>query len=262
MDIYDNEIEIIKALQSIDTKEVLLLPENDTSAEQIYLSVLQKWEKWTNSSGKSDPPPDFFCDELGLMMDVMRIDDHGHIGCNGKSIINPTLQRESEVMRELREKGGFEIFPNAKPYLIVDTKLPTDEDHNYNFYRDNFNRVVSAHIRKIPNYKANHPGLKTIFLVFDEASPYFERLETHTVRRVGDVESGKPHLWFEDDAFVSLIKDSDIEYLIWFTPYKYCDMFDAGCRWIKLPKVTVINTKSINSPFIQYKTSNMVSTEL
>lgn len=76
------------------------------------------------------------------------------------------------------------------------------------------------------------------------------------------MESGRPHLWFEDDAFVSLIKDSDIEYLIWFTPYKYCDMFDAGCGRIKFPKVTVINTKSINAPFIQYKTSNMVSTEL
>lgn len=67
------------------------------------------------------------------MMDIMRVDDHGHLGRNGKSIINPTLQRESEVMRELKQNGILDMFPNAQPHLIVDTKLPTDEDHNYIF---------------------------------------------------------------------------------------------------------------------------------
>ena len=115
MDIFDNELEIIEFFRETETRETLLLPENDENAEQVYLSIVQKWEKWTNSSGKTDPPPDFFSDELGLMMDVMRVDDHGHVGRNGKSIVNPTLQRESEVMREMKQNGILDMFPNTQP---------------------------------------------------------------------------------------------------------------------------------------------------
>ena len=105
MGIFDNEIEIIEFFRTARKNEVLLLPEKDKIAEKIYLSIVEEWDKWTNSSGKSDPPPDFFSDELGLMMDVMRVDDHGYIGRNGKTTVNPTLRRESEVMRELQGKG-------------------------------------------------------------------------------------------------------------------------------------------------------------
>ena len=262
MGIFDNEIEIIEFFRTARKNEVLLLPEKDKIAEKIYLSIVEEWDKWTNSSGKSDPPPDFFSDELGLMMDVMRVDDHGYIGRNGKTTVNPTLRRESEVMRELQGKGIFDMFPNAKPHLIVDTKLPTDEDHNYVFYRDNFNRTVGSHIKKITNYRANHPGLKTIFMIFDESSPYFECLESHPVRRIGDIQSGQPHLWFWDSAFMDVVKASDIDYLVWFTPYKHCDMFSSIGERVELPKAVVMNIKNIQELFRCYKSSNLVSAEL
>lgn len=262
MDIFDSELEIIKCFQETEIKDTLLLPVNDEDAEQAYLSIIQKWEKWTNSSGKSDPPPDFFSDELGLMMDIMRVDDHGHVGRDGKSIVNPTLQRESEVMRELKQKGILDIFPNAQPHLIVDTKLPTDEDHNYIFYRDNFNRTVGSHIKKIANYRSNHPGLKTVFMVFDESSPYFESMEPYKARKIGDVQRGKPHLWFLDSAFMAIVKNSDIDYLVWFTPYKHCDLFSSIDGRVELPIAVVINVRNIETPFIQYETLKMISAEL
>lgn len=262
MDIFDNELEIIEFFRETETRETLLLPENDENAEQVYLSIVQKWEKWTNSSGKSDPPPDFFSDELGYMMDIMRVDDHGHLGRNGKSIINPTLQRESEVMRELKQKGILDVFPNAQPHLIVDTKLPTDEDHNYIFYRDNFNRTIGSHIKKIANYRLNHPGLKTIFLVFDESSLYFESLEVRKTHKIGDSCLGQPHYWFLDNAFVQMIKESEIDYLVWFTPYKHFDLFSLTGNRIELPKVTVVNVKRFNGPFKDYKAENMTSAEV
>ena len=262
MDIFDNEIEIIKHFQEVEMKETLLLPENDKEAEKVYLSIIQEWEKWENSSGKSDPPPDFFSDELGLMMDVMRVDDHGHVGCNGKSIVNPTLQRESEVMRELKEKGILDMFPNTQPYLIVDTKLPTEEDHNYIFYRDNFNRTVGSHIKKIANYRSNHPGLKTVFMVFDESSPYLESPEPHTASKIGDVQFGRPHCWFLDSAFMTMIKNSDIDYLVWFTPYKHCDLFNTVLGRVELPRTVVINVRNIEVPLIKYEPLNMISAEL
>ena len=87
MDIYDNEIEIIKMFHNVQCSEVLLLPENSEECEHIFLAVHQEdqWSKWKDTSGKADMPPDFYSDELGLMMDVMRVDDHGRIRKNGKS---------------------------------------------------------------------------------------------------------------------------------------------------------------------------------
>ena len=262
MDIFDNELEIIEFFRETETRETLLLPENDEDAEQVYLSIVQEWKKWINSSGKSDPPPDFYSDKLGLMMDVMRVDDHGYVGRNGKSIINPTLQRESELMRELKQKGILDMFPNAQIHMIVDTKLPTDEDHNYIFYRDNFNRTVGSHIKKIANYRLNHPGLKMVFLVFDESSPYFESLKVRKPRKIGDKYFGQPHCWFLDSAFMTMVKNSEIDYLVWFTPYKHCDLFSFADERVELPKVVVINVRNIGAPFRKYETSNMVSAEL
>lgn len=259
---FDNEIEIIKAFQMIQANEVLLLPETDKQAEEIYLSIVQKWDKWTNSSRKSDPPPDFFSNELGFMMEVMRVDDHGHIGRNGKSIINPTLERESEVMQELKKRGILDAAPKAKVRLNVDTKLPTDEDHNYSFYRDNFNRIVGSHIKKIANYRENHPGLQTIFMIFDESSPYFETLDPHTIGQIGKIQSGKPHWWFIDNAFMRTLKNSDVDYLVWFTPYKHCDMFSLTGDRMELPKATVMNIESISDSFVDYDSSKMMSSEL
>ena len=262
MDIFNSEIEIIEFFRETKTEETLLLPENDEGAEQVYLSIVQEWGKWTNSSGKSDPPPDFFSDELELMMDVMRVDDHGHIGKNGKSIVNPTRERESKVTEELRQSGIFDMVPNAKLYLLVDTKLPTDEDHNYRFYRDNFIRTVSSHIKKISNYKLNHPSLKTIFMVFDESSLYFESLEPIKVRKVGGFCRGNPHLWFLDKAFMSIVEDSEIDYFIWFTPYKHCGLFTSNNEKIELPKATLINIRKFTEPLRNYNIANMISAEL
>lgn len=264
MDIFDNEIEIIKMFQEVQTSEVLLLPENDNECEKVFLAVHEEeqWKQWKDTSGKADPPPDFYCDEFGFMMDVMRVDDHGYIGKNGKTIVNPTLQRESIVMRELKEKGIFDVFPDAKPLLIVNTELPTDEDHNYLFYRDGFLRTIEAHKKKISQYQKNHPKCKTIFFVFDEASPYFEAYEKPVHRKNGDISQGIPHFWFQDRAFVECLIDSQIDYLIWYTPYKHCTIIDALGKPLVLPKVTVLKIKDNKIDTLAYNADKMLSTEL
>ena len=264
MDLYDNEIEIIKLFQDVRSSEVLLLPENNEECERIFMSIsqLDRWSKWKDSSGKSDSPPDFYCNEYGLMMDVMRVDDHGHVGKNGKTIVNPTLTRETEVTRELIEKGVFDAFPNAKPILIVDTELTTDEDHNYIFYCDSFTRTIESHKKKIPQYQKNHPNCKTIFFVFDEASPYFETKEKPVSRKVGDVAQGQPHLWFWDRAFVKVLEDSKIDYLIWYTPYKHCTLTDkAGCS-VELPIAVIMKVKDGTLETRDYCADKMMSAEL
>lgn len=150
----------------------LYIPESDC-LKSIYNSIVdnEQWTQWTNSSGKDDPPPDYYNDELQLMMDVMRVDDSAHIDESTGKLINPVRARESELIRELRDKGVLDaMLPDAHIIVTAKTALPADEDHYYTFYRDNFVRIIEKHKGSIPVYRQNHPGFKTIFFVYDESS--------------------------------------------------------------------------------------------
>lgn len=243
MGIFDKENEIIEYFQTIvSPPEVALIPEND-EMERVFQSISdeESWSKWTDTSGKNDPPPDFYCDEYGLMMDVMRVDDHGYISEKGKTV-NPTLTRERAVTKELQENGILDQFPGAKLHLLVDTKLSTEEDHNYRFYRDNFVRTVEAHKKKIHRYRENHPNCKVIFFVFDESSAYMEPLRKTNNPVKGQLHCGRVHVWFNDSAFIKVLKDSDIDYLVWFTPYKMIEFLGKG---LELPRAVVYNIKEL-----------------
>lgn len=260
MGIFDKETEIIEFFQTlVSPSEVALFPENDET-EQVFLSIYdeERWKKWTDTSGKNDPPPDFYSDEFGLMMDVMRVDDHGFISDKGKTV-NPTLTREREVTRELQEKGILAQFSGAKLHLLVDTKLPTEEDHNYRFYRDNFVRTVEAHKKKIHRYKENHPKCKVVFFVCDESSAYMEPLQKIENPIRGQLNCGRVHVFFNDSAFIKVIKDSDIDYLVWFAPYKKIDFLGKG---LELPKVVVYNIQELPQEQLEYNEDCMMSVEV
>mgnify|MGYP007081727145 FL=1 len=260
MDIFDKESEIIEFFQTIvSPSETLLIPGNEET-EQVFQSIFDEksWTKWTDTSGKNDPPPDFYCDEYGLMMDVMRVDDHGYISEKGK-MVNPTLTRESEVTRELQEKGILGQFPGAKLHLLVDTKLPTEEDHNYRFYRDNFVRTVETHKKKIHRYKENHPSCKVIFFVFDESSAYMETPYKSSNPVQGQLNFGRVHFWFNDSSFIKVLQDSDIDYLVWFTPYKMIEFLGNG---LKLPRAVVYNIKELPQEQFEYNEDRMMSVEV
>lgn len=99
MDIYDNELEIIDTFRDEDHSEVCLIPEDDET-ERVYLSIHEHENRkyWVDSSGKGDPPPDFYSNHFNLMMEVMRVDDHGFIGEKG-GIVNPTRALESKLRK-------------------------------------------------------------------------------------------------------------------------------------------------------------------
>ena len=134
----EKESNLIDHFQMLETNEILLLPESE-ELENVVSSILNSelWKKWIDSSAKDAPPPDFYSDELGLMMEVMRVDDHG-FKKKGK-IINPTYEKEHKLENELRQVCFLSNFPNAQLQVIADSGLPTEQDHNYNYYFENFN---------------------------------------------------------------------------------------------------------------------------
>lgn len=190
---------------------------------QILNSIRDKalWCHWTDSSGKSDPPPDFFSDKFRLMMEIMRIDDHEFV--EGKHKVNHQKMLEGKMLKEL--KSRTELLPeltNAIVFIDTVTDLPSEEDHNYSRYVSCFHRVVGEHILSIPIYRKNHPDMELVFLIFDESSAYGElspNMEKKEFKAGDDIEV-KPHFWWFDRNIIKILNDSDIDYVIWFAPYK------------------------------------------
>lgn len=242
-----------------------MLPTPTPELESILDQVCnqEKWTNWIDSSGKSDPPPDFYSDEYKIMMDVMRVNDHEHKGKKGK-LYNPSMTRERQMYNELEEAGMLKRFPNAKVYLNGDTQLPTHEDHNYDLYLKCFRRVIAKHINSIPIYKENHPGYKVIFLVFDESSAYFEAEQAIDHKKQllkGEGMSGRPHFFFVDDDFLSAFANKGIDYLFWYTPYK---LFEHITPPLELPTLCAydLSVKPFSHQTYEYDNSRMSSVEI
>lgn len=257
MNFFDDENKIIEWLQDVECSSVCFPIENDELVE-IFESIHneEQWKLWKNSSGKSDPPPDFYCDKLKLMMDVMRVDDHAYKNKKGK-IVNQTNAQESAMQKELRQSGILDRFPNVKNIICnAMTDLPTEQDHNYKFYKNNFIRTIEEHKRKIDLYKQNHPGFKTLFFILDESSAYFESEQNREAIIDETHIKGYPHFWLLDQAFTNVFMGSEIDYVIWFAPYKQEHLF---CNII-LPEVVVYNTNE-HLDSRNYKIDNMISCE-
>lgn len=251
----EKESNLINDFQMLDTKKIFLVHETD-EVKNIVASILKPkiWRKWTDASAKNVPPPDFYCDELNLMMEVMRVDDHGFK--KKGNIINPTYDREHQVEKQLRESGILDMFPNAELVITANTGLPTEQDHNYHYYLENFKRTIENHIKKIPKYKENHPNYKLIFFVYDESSAYFE--DAGAVSKNDIVASGKPHMFMLDVAFTQAFVNSGIDYFIWFAPFKRFEYVEPS---FELPKACVYKVGEKLPVEYKYNTLNMRSVE-
>lgn len=264
----DNIMESLRLLSNSGNNSCLshplFLPKTDI-LKQLLLGICDdiQWTKWINSSGKNELPPDYYNDELQLMMEVMRVDDNAHIDESTGKLINPIRERESEMIRELRDKGIFDAFPKIENVVITaKTKLPSEEDHSYIFYRDNFIRVIEKHKEKIPSYLQNHPGYKIVFFIFDESNMYIKFADGYSRRSLnkkGDVVPGQAHIWWLDNAFLDVICGSEIDFLIWAAPYKKARI-EGGVE-LKLPGVCIFDVKNLSIEAITYKEQRMVSSE-
>ena len=261
MNRYDKESIIISDFQDFSRHDVLLFPHSKKTIS-IFNSVHSKikWKKWIDSSSKSELPPDFYNSKSKLMMDVMRIDDHAYVDSKG-NVINPHNKRESELVKELISKNEFirEIAEQGHLFITPYTGLSSYDDHNYNFYVNNFKRVIEKHIMKIKKYRCNHPGFKMIFFILDESSPYVKCFDDNRPSKIGEIICGQPHTWWFDKNMMDCLINSDIDYIIWMTPYKHFNSIQK----FELPKATIIDIKSIDlNEMAHYNPSDMQSLEM
>ena len=232
MNYYDNEANIIESFQNaLEYGDILCISNNENELISILESFeLCNWASWTNSSAKNDPPPDFYNNRLKLMMDVMRVDDHAR-EINGK-IHNPTNVKESKIQKELRHLINQNQFPKCNKIIVnAISELPTNEDHNYTFYSKNFNRVLTNHLSKISNYKANHPNYKVIFFVFDESSEYVQ-VKSKSLAATGIKEGQAFSIVFYNVVYKSKYTNS-IRFSCGICANQYIKSIELNCFVIK-----------------------------
>ena len=264
MQTFNNESMILEMFREVNTKEILPLG-NFLKCKWIHcaLTGVLNRKEWIDSSGKNDPPPDFYDNKHKLMMDVMRIDDHAYIDEKGR-IQNKTLQHEGELIKKINQPDRDDI----KLFVVGDTKLPTNEDHNFERYYKNFERVFKEHAKKLDLYQANHPGFKTIFFICDESCAYVEtfNIEDKNKERYEGciIPSSKPHLFCLDKKFVKIIKESKVDYVIWYAPWKLLrHLKNSKIEILTLPKCAIFDVKNItDKKLIEYDHKLMMSSEM
>lgn len=195
------------------------------------------------------------------MMEVMRVDDHSYKNKKGK-IVNPTNSHIRDIEKEIIQSGIMEMFSNAELVINGSTDLPTNKDHNYKYYYKNFVRVVEEHKKSIDLYKKNHPNYKLIFFIMDESSAYFKAQNINDAmkeRKVGERVLGEPHFHFMDENFIKVFENLDIDYLVWYTPFK---LINSLIGKLDLPEVCMFDIKKTIMRRKKYNADYMVSTEI
>ena len=251
---YDNELNIINDFIEVSSKEILMF---DKYGEKVLKSIYD-FTRWENSSSKTDPPPDMYSIKHKLMMEIMRVDDHTTV--NKKGIIyNPYRIKENKTYKEIQnwlKKNNISF--NGNIFVNTITDLPTDEDHNYEKYLNEFVRVIKKHDESYELYVKNHPTKKLIYFILDESSPYFKSEEKEIIIKAGKSVCAQLHLFFYDRNFIDVLKKSKADYIIWYAPFKHFKSLDN----IDLPKVVIFtkeNLKDIKN--INYNINEMYSME-
>ncbi|MRX81099.1 hypothetical protein [Eggerthella guodeyinii] len=259
----DCEANLLDHFRMMFRNELCYLVPQDASAERIVQDVLNE-KAWEDHSGKGALPPDFVCEERGLMLEVMRVDDHERPG-DRKGYVNPLRARESEIIKEYaREFEDILALAADDASLTINavTDLETEDDHSYRNYLSAFSRIVGKHASNAQRYRKNHPGSKLVFFVFDESSTYLEAVDPKAksaLRSAGDVVRGHSHLFFADKAFLDVVRRSGADYFIWCTPFKQSALF---VKDLELPETVVYDVGRIDISDFEYDSHLMVSAEL
>lgn len=255
----ENNIMKLLRLSLLDKKSVY--PVNISSGEttKIIRNILDEGA-WTDSSGKGDPPPDFYSEIYSMMAEVMSVSDNEFE--DGGKIINPTAAKMSEMFRELQKSGALDgMREDLMIGINAITDLPTEKDHNYGFYKRSLNRVVRKHVQQIPAYRRNHPGKKLLFIIYDESTAYMEAVNEEMCKNPvkGQIVGGTPHLWFKDKGLTDSFLKKGIDCIIWFTPCKSAE--DLFIGQVPFPRVCIFDG-SKDTESRTYQTKRMISSEI
>lgn len=217
----------------------------------------------TNPNGAYDAlPPDFYSDEIDIMVDIYRVNDS-----EIKKTYNPTMIVEKKLQQEIEHSRISEIFPQATEKLIcIDKDWYSDTIHNINNYIKNITRVTSEHLtsKAHPNkihdiWTKKHPNItRKGLVVYDETENYFHGYKIPYPPNQWLYNWTKPKIFYKpwmDKKIMQQIYKSDCDFLLWFMPYKCYDEFTRKMDKT-FPQLVILDTRFPVEKYIEYDYSS------
>lgn len=257
MNHYDKEENIIKLLQATSYNDIHFV--NRTSDVRKFFCSLYReneFKNWINSSGKDDMPPDFFSDKYRYMLEVMRVDDY----VAGNNSPNALESKKIKEIDDIRRRNGLRTISEANITALIIPDMSKSSENNYSIYIENYKRIINKHIKKIENYRQNHPGYKLGFLIFDESPGYVMVTDKNIKPKKGDIISAFQHVYIRDKNLIGIFEGKDLDFVIWMTPYKN---FPPNPK--VYPEICVfdmMNKSAWKRNLIEYKTDEMLCLEV
>ncbi len=179
------------------------------------------------------------------MMEVMSISHYEYIDTNNRPN-NPDRASVAKCIKDMYCDYPEIASSFFNEFTIVKAIYENNPNriHSYDQYLDCFERVVGHHIEMIKKYRKNHPGYKLIFLILDESTPYeiIDGLNEQTGEKYYEAQI--------DESFQSILREADIDMVIWFSPY------------METPEKKLTNLITFFDPHYPIKTYNYSSSQL
>lgn len=163
----ESEKQLIRRFQTEPSKVICLLC--GTSKEIELCNIIQSgdfWNEWVDAFAHDAPPPDFYSNKYGLMMDVMKVDDNTRKTKKGK-LRNPRAELENKLQEEVAEL--LEAY-TAKERSVLDCAEEMADVMEVLYAMSKTCAVSKREIEQVRSQKAAEKGTfsKKIFLVSTE----------------------------------------------------------------------------------------------
>lgn len=248
--LFDDEEDILSAVRMILQENRLeVLHFNGNSFNKKIEHAILDVEHLVADNGHAAVPPDYFSEKHSIMFDVMRVNDS-----ELKKSYNPVKIRERKLFQAVEKEFG--LYMPADAPVIVATESDIPEEHCYKNYVKNSQRVIGAHIDKLPLWKNKHQDIKYSGLfIFDETETYFTGMSRPSGNldkpwfRAADLNCGFHKPWL-DRRLMQSIYESEIDFVIWFEPYKVGGIaMECG---VQMPAVVFLDTRFCFDKYIDY----------
>jgi len=238
---YDNENLIMMDVISLSKEDIHYVTGSNFEKE-LYQKILCDWGNWTVNNSSQSPPPDYFSNKHSIMFDVFRINDS-----EKKKGYNPLIDEERRIEKEFIKRMNIPSNKQIVSFIVADLNKPYDEIYTFVQYKNHANRVTKQHINKINKCKELHQGFKIGYLICDESDLYVERLFY-----IGDKKGKSPrlslfkkvHFPFYDRNFMAQLIENDVDFVIWYTPYKF-----RTNKKLSFTKIHIIDLKEYNEDY-------------
>ena len=255
MKTFDDESLILEFYRSVPSSETIFFGRYFHCLRIKWLTKSGLLSKtWTDSSAKSDPPPDFHNNKFHTMMEMMRVDDCVNT-VDGMHVPN-SFERANIFMKK-RAGKDYKKALNGSLFFIPDTR--NSDEFNFQGYISNFERVITKHSNKVSEYRKNYPKCKTtVFFICDESDNYVQVSDKEDLKREDEhnvvLKNFLPHHCYLDERFLEIIKNCQADYVIWMFRYK-C-LFVNGKK-ISHPMACIYDVKHLTEKGYPYDHSMM-----